>query len=118
MRVLTATFAVTLIASPALAQTPTITPPQAKDHVGEIVTVEGEVSEVHHAASGKAIFLDMGGRYPNNPFAGVIFSRDAAQFPAVDSFTGKTVDITGRVKLYNGSPEIILNEPGQIKIKH
>jgi micrococcal nuclease len=118
MRALIATFGFTLMASSAFAQTPTITPPEAKDHVGQIVTVEGTVSEVHHAASGKVTFIDMGGRYPNNPFAGVIFSGDASQFPAVDSFTGKTVDITGRVKLYNGSPEIILNEPGQIKIKH
>jgi DNA/RNA endonuclease YhcR with UshA esterase domain len=86
-------------------------------HVGQNLTVEGVVSEVHHAASGKAIFIDIGGRYPNNPFAAVIFADDASKFPNVDSLEGKTVDISGSVRLYKGKPEIILNDPAQIKAK-
>jgi len=104
-------------AAPALAQTPTIAPAAAKDHVGEAVTVEGVVAEVHHAASGRATFIDIGGRYPSNPFAAVIFEGDAGKFPNVDALSGKTVDITGRIRLYRGAPEIILNDPAQIKAK-
>lgn len=104
-------------AAPALAQTPTIAPAAAKDHVGEEVTVEGVVGEVHHTASGRATFIDIGGRYPSNPFAAVIFESDAAKFTNVDALDGKTVDVTGRVRLYRGAPEIILNDPGQIKTK-
>jgi DNA/RNA endonuclease YhcR with UshA esterase domain len=104
-------------AASALAQAPTIAPAAAKDHVGEQVTVEGVVGEVHHAASGRATFIDIGGRYPNNPFAAVIFESDAAKFPNVDALDGKTVDITGRIRLYRGTPEIILSDPGQIKTK-
>ena len=106
-----------LIANLALAQTPVVTLADAKDHVGQLVTIEGTVSEVHHAASGKATFIDMGGRYPNNPFAGVIFPDDASKFSDVDSLSGKVVDITGRVKLYREAPEVILNDPSQIKAK-
>jgi DNA/RNA endonuclease YhcR with UshA esterase domain len=105
------------MAAPALAQTPPIAPAAAKDHVGEQVTIEGVVSEVHHAASGRATFIDIGGRYPNNPFAAVIFESDAGKFPNVDALDGKTIDITGRIRLYRGAPEIILNDPGQIKTK-
>jgi DNA/RNA endonuclease YhcR with UshA esterase domain len=106
-------------AAPALAQTPppTIAPAAAKDHVGEQVTVEGVVGEVHHAASGRATFIDIGGRYPNNPFAAVIFESDAGKFANVDALDGKTIDVTGRIRLYRGAPEIILNDPGQIKAK-
>jgi DNA/RNA endonuclease YhcR with UshA esterase domain len=112
-------FAILFVAAgaPSLAQTPTIAPAAAKDHVGEQVTVEGVVAEVHHAASGRATFIDIGGRYPNNPFAVVIFESDAGKFPNVDALNGKTIDITGRIRLYRGAPEIILDDPGQIKAK-
>jgi DNA/RNA endonuclease YhcR with UshA esterase domain len=108
-------FAATV--APVLAQTPTIAPAAAKDHVGEQVTVEGVVAEVHHAASGRATFIDIGGPHPSNPFAAVIFESDAGKFPNVDTLDGKTVDITGRIRLYHGAPEIILNDPAQIKAK-
>jgi DNA/RNA endonuclease YhcR with UshA esterase domain len=109
------TLCVILSTTPVPAET--IAPPEAQAHVGQNVTVEGVVSEVHHAASGRATFIDMGGRYPNNTFAGVIFSSDALKFPDVDSLQGKTIDITGTIKLYNKRLEIILNDPEQIKIK-
>ena len=108
-------FAVATTA-PALAQA-TIAPAAAKEHVGETVTVEGAVSEVHHAASGRATFIDMGGRYPNNAFAAVIFQSDAGKFPNVDALNGKTIDVSGRIRLYRGTPEIVLSDSGQIKVK-
>jgi DNA/RNA endonuclease YhcR with UshA esterase domain len=107
--------ALLVAASPALAET--IRPSEAPQHVGQSVTVEGVVSEVHHAASGKVTFIDMGGLYPDNPFAGVIFSDDAGKFPNIDSLEDKTIDVTGMIKLYRGRPEIILNDAGQIKSK-
>ena len=101
----------------ASAKAETIQPGDAAKYVGKSVTVEGPVSEVHHTASGKAIFVDMGGRYPNNIFSGVLFSDEASKFPEIDSLEGKVIDISGTVKLYQGRPEIILNDPGQIKTK-
>jgi hypothetical protein len=102
-------------ATPALAET--ISPCDAEKYVGKSVTVEGAVNEVHHAASGKVTFVDMCGRYPNNVFTGVIFNDDAPKFPDVDLPDGKTIDVTGTIKLYNKRPEIILNDPAQIKAK-
>jgi DNA/RNA endonuclease YhcR with UshA esterase domain len=104
----------TFAAAPALAET--ITAAEAKNHIGQNVTVEDMVTEVHHAQSGKAIFTDMGGRYPNNTFTAVIFKDDFSKFPTVDTLAGKTIDVTGQIKEYRGRPEIILNDPGQIKI--
>jgi DNA/RNA endonuclease YhcR with UshA esterase domain len=115
MKTILLTPFIILSATPALAET--IPPSEAQAHVGQTATVEGIVSEVHHATSGRATFIDMGGRYPNNVFTAVIFADDAPKFPDVDSLQGKTIDITGTIKLYNKRPEIILNDAEQIKIK-
>ncbi len=115
MKILVSVLGLALTAAPALAET--IAPSDTQKYVGKPVTVEGVVSEVHHAASGKVTFVDMGGRYPDNAFAGVILSDDAGKFPDVDSLDGKTVDVTGTIKLYQGRTEIILNDPTQIKAK-
>jgi DNA/RNA endonuclease YhcR with UshA esterase domain len=108
-------LAIISLATPAFAET--IAPSDTQRYVGKSVAVEGTVSEVHRAASGKVTFIDMGGRYPDNAFAGVLFSDDAGKFPNIDSLDGKTVDITGTIKLYHGRTEIILNDPAQIKAK-
>ncbi len=89
---------------------------QAQAHVGQVVTVKGAVSGIHKSNSG-ATFLDIGGQYPNNAFAAVIFKDDAGKFPDVGAFGGKTVEVTGSIRLYQGRPEIILNDPAQIKAK-
>ena len=91
----------------------TVTAADAAAHVGETITVEGFVSEVH--VSQRATFIDLDGRYPNEEFTGVIFSSDAGAFPDVDAYGGKTVDITGTVQLYRGRPEIILKSQSQIR---
>ncbi|MGH6674316.1 MAG: hypothetical protein ACRECE_09805 [Xanthobacteraceae bacterium] len=94
----------------------TIAPGEARAHAGEHVTIEGAVSAVHTADSG-VTFLDIGGSFPNNAFAAVIFKDDAAKFRHLDSFTGRTVDVSGAVRLYQGKAEIVLNDPAQIKLK-
>ncbi len=104
-----------LTAAPALAET--IPAAEAKNHIDQNATVEGVVSEVHHARTGKVILIDIGGRYPNNTFTAVILQDDFNKFPAVDSFAGKAVDVTGQIKDYRGRPEIILNDPAQLKVK-
>jgi DNA/RNA endonuclease YhcR with UshA esterase domain len=104
-----------LVAAPALAET--IPATEAKNHVDKDATVEGVVSEVHHAASGRAIFIEIGGHYPSNPFSAVVFKDRFNKFPTVDSLAGKTVDVTGRIKEYRGRAEIVLDDPEQLKVK-
>lgn len=92
-----------------------VTAANASAHIGETITVEGFVSEVH--ISERATFIDLGGRYPNEEFTGVIFTDDAGAFSDVSAYEGKTVDITGTVQMYHGRPEIILRSPSQIRIE-
>jgi DNA/RNA endonuclease YhcR with UshA esterase domain len=115
MKIFILALLLSLTAAPVLAKT--IPAAEAKNHVDKDVTVEGVVSEVHHAASGGAIFIEIGGRYPSNLFSAVIFKDEFSKFPTVDSLAGKTVDITGRIKEYRGRAEIILSDPAQLKVK-
>ena len=90
---------------------------KADAYIGQTVTVEGVVSGVYTARSGSATFIDMGGPYPINSFAGVVFAGDAALVGDVSSLDGKTVDLTGTIENYRGKPEIILRTASQIAVR-
>ena len=112
--VLPVTLPVVLCALPAQAQT--IGLAELKTHVGQPVTVEAAISDVHVARSG-VTFIDMGGHFPDNDFVAVIFADDAAKFPNASALEGKTVAISGTVELYQGKPEIVLKSASQLKAK-
>ena len=114
MKTLVLALGFVIVTAPAFAQS--IAPADAKAQVGKTVTVEGMVDNVHTTAAGNT-YIDMGGHYPNNTFAAVIFSKDTSKFANVTALKGKTVDITGPVKLYKDKPEIILKSADQLKPK-
>ena len=96
------------------ARAETIAPAEAKTHVGQTVTIKAAVEEVKVGRAG-VTFLDMGGSFPDNSFAAVIFAADLAKFPNAKALKGKTVAISGPVQLYQGKPEIILKTADQLK---
>lgn len=114
MKTLALLMGLSLVSTPAFAQTITVN--EASAHIGQTATVKGVVDEVHTSGKGN-IFLDLGGRYPNQSFTGVIFSQNTGAFPNAGSLEGKTVDINGPVKLYHGKPEIILRSASQLKVE-
>src|ERR1700758_3643373 len=83
-------FTLTAIA----AQAQTIGPTDVKAHAGQTVTVKAAITDVRTLRSGMT-FIDIGGTYPDNDFAAVIFAPDAAKFPNVGALKGKTVAISG-----------------------
>ena len=48
----------------------------------------------------------------------VIFPQDYGKFPGRPDqlFANKTIRVTGKVQEYQGAPEIVVNEPGQIAV--
>jgi DNA/RNA endonuclease YhcR with UshA esterase domain len=116
MRALVFALGLSLAAASAHAET-IIAAADAPKHVGETVTVEGTVSAVHTDSRSGITFIDMGGRYSDQAFTGVIFKNDASKFPNVESLIGKVVEMTGPVHDFKGKPETILNDPAQIKTK-
>ena len=87
----------------------------AHKYYGQYVTVEGQIVDTHN--SGKACFLNFHPDWKKH-FTAVIFSFAFPKFPPHPEkfYEGKKVRVTGKVKEYQGKPEIILEDPSQIKI--
>ncbi len=87
----------------------------AESFAGREVTVEGAI--VHTYDSGKVTFLNFDEDY-HNTLTIVIFSSIYGRFPEKPAsyFDGRLVRVTGKVKMYEGSPEIVIDDPAQIQV--
>ena len=92
---------------------PNYAPEEAAKHVGEMAIVTGKVDGVHQSGKGN-IFLNMGGKYPNQAFTAWVPSANAAQFSNPQQYEGQTVSVSGKITLYHGKPEIVVSSPSQI----
>jgi hypothetical protein len=112
-----ALFVCTLIAS-AIAQAPpvTCTAAEAAKHVGEIATVTDKVDGVHQSGRGN-IFLNLGGKNPNQIVTAFIPAANAGDFSNPQQYEGKTVAVSGKITLYHGKPQIQVTNVSQIIIK-
>ena len=86
---------------------------EAAQHVGETKCVTGKVHRVKAGARG-VHFLDFCEDQLACPFSVVVFSHDLKDVGDVRRLAGRTIEIRGDVKLYDGKPEIILKRIGQI----
>src|SRR5438552_6071792 len=100
----------------ACAQTSNYTAVEAAKHVGETATVTGRVDGVQHWGKGN-IFLNMGGKYPNQAFTAFIPSSSAGQFSKSQRYEGRTLAVYGKIALHKGKPEIVVTSPSQISAK-
>ncbi len=109
-------IAATLLLGMTAAQAETlIAPSQARRHVGQQVTVRGSVDGVHDTR--KVIYLYMGGRAPRNALSIAIYPAAVQDFNNSVEFPGKSVEVSGVVRLQNGKPQIDVNTPHQIFVK-
>ena len=88
----------------------------AKDHLDEMVTVEGTVVsiEVSEAAPAR-VFLHFGAPAPNQTFSALIVGPVLPRFPNLQEWRGKRVRVTGLVRLEEGRPTIRLTKPSQLR---
>ena len=115
MRVAIAGAAVLIAASLCFAQeSKTYSASEAAKHVGETATVADKVANVFESKAGN-VFLNFGARYPNQVFTAFIPKDSADQFPNAKELDGRTVSITGKIVLYKGKPEIVLDHPSMLK---
>ena len=89
----------------------------AGKYVGQTKTVEGTIVRTYRSAS--AIFLDFHDPYQGY-FMAVIFKSDWANFKFQPEifYKNKEVRVTGLIKTYQGSPEIIVSSPTQIEVSN
>jgi len=95
------------------AQSSNYTPQEAAKHVGETATITRMVDGFHQSGKGN-IFLNIGGKYPNQAFTAFIPAASAAQFSNPQQYEKRTVAVSRKITLYHGKPEIVVNSPSQI----
>jgi len=88
---------------------------EAVQYVGKEVEVRGRVVSVTSSPLGTA-FINFGGDYPNQTFAGFIEAGSAiATDQRLTMIQGKVISITGTIELREGKPEINVVSTDQIK---
>ena len=110
-----AVLALLLCAIVAHADKPTvIKDSEATQYVGKEVEVRGRVASVTTSPLGTT-FINFGGEYPNQRFAGFIAAGSPiAADQRLTMIQGKTISITGIVRLHDGKPEIEIESADQI----
>ena len=89
---------------------------EAIQYVGKEVEVRGQVVSVTTSQLGTA-FINFGGDYPDQRFAGFVAAGSSlATDPRLTMIQGKTISITGIVRLHDGKPEIEIVSADQIKV--
>ena len=110
----------TLFALCTSAQTSRITARQAKDHIGEVQTVCGQVTSTRFApqSKGQPTFLNLDEPYPKQIFTILIWGSDRAKFGTPEAkYRDAGVCVTGKITSYRGTPEIVATDPSQIVLQ-
>ena len=103
-----------LFAVPASRAADCIPIHQAGQHIGETRCVTGKVLAVKVGTKG-VHFLDFCEDAIACPFTVVVFSNDLKDVGDVRRLAGRTIEIRGALKAYDGGPEIILSRISQIE---
>jgi hypothetical protein len=115
-------LAVALLSALSLVALPQkrLSPAEAKEHYGENATVCGDVVSARYAASskGQPTFLNLDKAYPNQIFTVVIWGSNRSKFKTPEEdYKDKRVCVSGKITAYDGLPEIIAEDPKQIRIE-
>ena len=89
---------------------------EAIQYIGKEAEVRGRVVSVTTSPLGTT-FINFGGEYPNQRFAGFIAAGSPmAADQRLTMIQGKTISITGTIRLRDGKPEIEIVSADQIKV--
>ena len=92
-----------------------------KANVGKELTVHGKCSGTFKPRSGSVILINFEG--VNRDFVAVIDKNDFDAVNAgfggdvMEAVKGKTLTITGPIKLYREKPQVVISKPEQVKIE-
>jgi len=87
----------------------------AGNHVGERITVQGTIVRSYN--SGKACFLNFHRNFTR--YMSLTIFEDALRkfpFPPEKYYLHKTVRVKGKIKMYKGRPEMVVESPRQIEV--
>ena len=105
----------TLAERPEPAETPEVCSPfmEARKHVGQKSCIRGQVVRVEHSSEGMS-FLNFCDDSRSCPFTVVVFAEDLHHVGSLEPLVGRTIEISGKVKDYDGQPEIVLQDSRQL----
>jgi hypothetical protein len=93
----------------------------AKQHIGELVTVCGKIFSAKYLpnSTNQPTLLNLGGHFPNQLLTVAIFETDRKNFPfkPEEYYPNLQVCVTGKLVEYKGMPEIIVQSVDQIKLE-
>jgi hypothetical protein len=104
-------------AMPAKLVAQSITPAEAKNHVGERETVCGVVASANYAVRSRRqpTFLNLDEPYPRQIFVAAIWIEDRPKFGTPETtLKGKRVCVTGLIEEYRSVPQIVLRDTPQL----
>ncbi len=109
-----AVFIAVLVSPSLLSASDCIALHEAGQHIGETKCITGKVLRVKVGAIG-VHFLDFCEDQMACPFTVVVFAHDLKDVGDVRRLVGRTIEVRGDVKAYDGRPEIILRRISQIE---
>lgn len=93
----------------------------AAKHEGDSVTICTKIfgGRYFENSNRAPTLLNAGAKYPDAPLTIVIFGENRSNFKnkPEEFYTDKNICVTGRILMFKGKPEIILNNETQIVIK-
>ncbi len=87
---------------------------QATNFYDKEMIVTGKVAQVTVRPS--VTFLNLDKPHPNSPFTVVIFHSHSSFYGDANALKGKSIEIRGKIKNYQGSPEIVLDNMEQLTV--
>jgi DNA/RNA endonuclease YhcR with UshA esterase domain len=121
MRTVAVLFALCLVAADDKDARP-LSPAEAAKNVDKKCTVEMEVKSTGKSGN-RRVFLNSEANFRDGKNFTVLLNQGVlAKFKkvkvedAAEHFKGKTIRVTGTVKLYNNKPEIDVDDPSQITV--
>lgn len=93
---------------------------EAKDHIGDRLTVSGPVVGARYGvtSNGQPTWLNIGKDYPSSErFVVIIWGENRGNFPQPPEsyYDGKTIYVTGLIEEYDDIPQIEVKTPSQIQ---
>lgn len=87
----------------------------AKAHIGEEATVCGRVASQNTAlnSTGSPTFIDLDSAYPQQVLTILVWGSDKTKIGWLPS-KGEHVCVSGQIREYNGTPEIVVNSGAQL----
>jgi hypothetical protein len=94
-----------------------ITWDQAKAHAGQTATVTGPVVGSHEFQDSGAAVLNIGKDYPDPDRFTIYLPAEKRKGAPDDLYLGKTVTVTGEIKMFHGAAEIVADAEDIIVVK-